>query len=99
MMKRAHLFKYLSPYCLLSFVLVYILKSPHRFKYIYLLSLMMKMTASFVVEINVNIPINRMDLVNLVHEEGEVFSIKYYDDVINIRAAVPAHLAGRFEKI
>jgi hypothetical protein len=37
-----------------------------------------------------------MDLVNLVHEEGEVLSIKYYNDKINIRAAVPSNIAGKF---
>lgn len=49
------------------------------------------------VEINVDIPIHRMDLVNLVHEEGEVLSIKYYNDKINIRAAVPSTIAGKFK--
>jgi len=27
-----------------------------------------------------------------------VYSIKYYAKTINIRAAVPTHIAGRFEK-
>jgi len=50
----------------------------------------------FVREINVKIPIQRMDLVNLAHEEGEVFSIKYYENKIHIRALVPSHLTGHF---
>ena len=57
-----------------------------------------KMLTSLIVEINVEIPIGRMDLVNLVHEEGEVLSIKYYAETINIRAAVPKHIAGQFTK-
>ena len=57
-----------------------------------------KMLSSLVVEINVDIPIDRMDLVSLAHEEGEVFSVKYYAHTINIRAAVPKHVAGQFYK-
>lgn len=49
-------------------------------------------------EINVDIPINRMDLVNLAHEEGQVYSIKYYADTVNIRALVPTQVAGKFYK-
>jgi GTP-binding protein HflX len=52
--------------------------------------------ASLYIEINVDIPIARMDLVSLAHQEGEVFSIKYYNDRINIRASLPKNLAGRF---
>ncbi len=48
------------------------------------------------VDIHVDIPINRMDLVNLAHKEGEVYSIKYYNDKINIRASIPALMANRF---
>lgn len=54
------------------------------------------MLSGMFIEINVDIPIQRMDLVNLVHEEGEVLSIKYYNDKINIRAAVPSNIAGKF---
>jgi len=57
-----------------------------------------EMLSSLVVEINVDIPIGRMDLVNLAHEEGEVYSVKYYAKTINIRAAVPEHIVGRFYK-
>lgn len=48
------------------------------------------------VEIQTKIPIGRMDLVNLAHEEGEVYSIKYYNDHIDLRVRVPAALAGKF---
>ena len=56
------------------------------------------MLSSMVEEINVDIPINRMDLVNLAHEEGQVCSIKYYADTVNIRAVVPTQVAGKFYK-
>jgi len=51
--------------------------------------------AALIVEIDVLIPITRMDLVNLVHEEGQVFSVKYYNDRINLRASVPTKIAGK----
>lgn len=61
-----------------------------------LLELIVQMVSEFFVEINVTIPIDRMDLVNLAHQEGDVFSIKYYNDTINIRASVPVQIAGKF---
>lgn len=63
-----------------------------------LLSKICGILSSLVVEINVEVPIGRMDLVNLAHEEGEVYSVKYYAKTINIRAVVPRHIAGRFDK-
>ena len=63
-----------------------------------LLDKISEMLSSLIVEINVDVPISRMDLVNLAHEEGEVYSIKYYAETINIRAAVPKNVAGRFYK-
>lgn len=61
-----------------------------------LTSLIIRLLSNMYEEINVDVPINRMDLVNLAHEEGEVFSVKYYSKTINIRANVPKHLVGRF---
>ncbi|HNV24407.1 MAG TPA: 50S ribosome-binding GTPase, partial [Candidatus Omnitrophota bacterium] len=64
-------------------------------------SLLHEMTdilSALFMEINVLVPIHRMDLVSLAHEEGEVFSIKYYEDKINIRAAVPTNISGLFLK-
>jgi len=55
-----------------------------------------KFLSSLIKEINVYVPINRMDLVNLAHSEGEVLSIKYYDDSINIRAKVPKNIVNKF---
>ena len=57
-----------------------------------------EMLSSLIVEINVDVPMSRMDLVNLAHEEGEVLSVKYYAQTINIRAIVPKCVAGRFYK-
>ena len=57
-----------------------------------------EMLSERIVEIDVEVPIGRMDLVNLAHEEGEVLSVKYYAKVINIRAIVPKNIAGRFYK-
>jgi len=62
-----------------------------------LLNIIGVMLSSLIAEINVDVPIIRMDLVNLAHEEGEVFSVKYYEKTINIRAAVPKHIVGQFE--
>jgi len=59
--------------------------------------LISQLVSTLFVEINVNVPINRMDLVNLAHEEGEVYSVKYYNDKINIRASIPSSLTGRFQ--
>ena len=53
---------------------------------------------SLIINIDVMIPIKRMDLVNLAHEEGQVYSVKYYNDRIHIRAALPKKLAGLLEK-
>jgi len=55
-----------------------------------------KILSSLYIEVDVNIPINRMDLVNLAHKEGEVFSIKYYNDRINIRAFLPSSIVSKF---
>ena len=49
-------------------------------------------------EINVDIPLDRMDLINLAHEQGDVYSVKYYTDYINLRASVPTCMIGKFEK-
>jgi len=50
------------------------------------------------VEMDVDIPITRMDLVNLAHNEGEVYAVKYYNHRINLRASLPKRIAGIFEK-
>jgi len=45
-------------------------------------------------EVEVLLPINRMDLVNMAHKEGQVYSVKYYNDSIHLRAMLPRKLAG-----
>lgn len=57
-----------------------------------------RMLCALITEIDVEVPIGRMDLVNLAHEEGQVYAVKYYEQSINIRAAVPSRLAGQFYK-
>jgi GTP-binding protein HflX len=56
----------------------------------------MRLIESYRKEIIVDVPIDRMDLISLAHEEGEVLSVKYYSDKINLRANIPHHLIGRF---
>ncbi|MBF0522096.1 MAG: GTPase HflX [Candidatus Omnitrophica bacterium] len=63
-----------------------------------LLTEISQILSALFVEIDVLVPINRMDLVSLAHQEGEVLSIKYYSDKINIRVAVPTNIAGVFLK-
>ncbi len=64
-----------------------------------LYSMIAAVLSTMIVEINVDIPINRMDLINLAHKEGEVLSIKYYNDRINIRVSLPTKVADQFYKI
>ena len=63
-----------------------------------LINLISKTFSARMGEIDVTIPIARMDLVHLAHKEGQVYSIKYYDTAIHIRGSVPGHLAGQFKK-
>lgn len=64
-----------------------------------LCSAISKLLQDLIEELDVEIPINRMDLVSLVHKQGQVFSIKYNENTINIRASVPKHVAGQIKKI
>ncbi len=63
-----------------------------------LLTKIVEVLSVLITEIDVEVPMDRMDLVSLAHEEGEVCSIKYYEKIINIRAFVPKHIAARFYK-
>ncbi len=49
------------------------------------------------VNIDVNLPLNRMDLVNLIHSQGQVHKIQYASDSIHVVATIPASLASRFK--
>jgi len=48
-------------------------------------------------EIDVQIPLNRMDLVNLIHSEGEVQFIEYGAQFIHICASVPLKVAYKIQ--
>ncbi len=51
------------------------------------------------IEVDVCLPMNCMNLINLAHQEGEVYAVKYYADTINLRASVPASIAGKLQKV
>jgi len=53
--------------------------------------------AQSVTDIDVSVPIHRMDLVNLVHSQGKVHSINYLADSVHIQATVPLALARKFQ--
>lgn len=55
--------------------------------------------SSLIINIDVMIPIKRMDLINLAHNEGQVYSVKYYNNSIHLRAALPTKFAGVFYKV
>ncbi len=46
-------------------------------------------------DVDIEIPLNRMDLVNLIHKEGEVHSIEYTSDFVRIAATVPFKVANK----
>ena len=54
--------------------------------------------SALIVNVDMFIPINRMNLINEAHNEGQVFFVKYYNDLIHIRAALPKKLAGLLRK-
>ncbi|MFA5059134.1 MAG: GTPase HflX [Candidatus Omnitrophota bacterium] len=49
-------------------------------------------------EIDVNIPIGRMDLVSLIHKEGKVNLIEYSGTFVHIRADVPLEIINKIPK-
>ena len=63
-----------------------------------LIERLMEELSSRVTEIDVTLPITRMDLVSRAHREGQVYSVKYYNDTVHLRAALPKKLAGILEK-
>ncbi len=54
--------------------------------------------SSVIVEVDLYLPITRMDLIHLAHRQGQVLSVKYYNDTINLRATLPKRVVGVFEK-
>lgn len=51
--------------------------------------------ANLIQTVHLLLPSNRMDLVNLVHKEGDVISVEYTDNGILLAAHLPQHLAGK----
>jgi GTP-binding protein HflX len=60
---------------------------------------MEKLLGGSFVDIDTHIPLNRMDLVNLVHSQGQVHAVEYLSDKIHICATVPAAVARKFDKL
>ncbi|MFA6378259.1 MAG: GTPase HflX [Candidatus Omnitrophota bacterium] len=60
---------------------------------------MEKFLGSSFVEIDTYIPISRMDLINLVHKQGQVHTVEYLSDKIHVCATAPSSVARKFEKI
>ena len=56
-----------------------------------------KFLSPFITEIDVTIPLQRMDLVNLLHKEGQVRKIEYSANSIHIQASVPQKIAKKFQ--
>lgn len=63
-----------------------------------LLEKVQELIAGAFVEICVDIPLNRMDLVNLIHKEGTMHKIEYLSDRIRLSASIPPKTASKFPK-
>lgn len=55
------------------------------------------MLSDGMVEIDVKLPIDRMDLVTLAHQQGRVNHIKYFSKSIRLQATLPQKIAARFQ--
>lgn len=53
---------------------------------------------NLVVSIDVKLPLNRMDLVNLAHKDGDVSHVDYLADSIHLVAHLPQHAAGKIQQ-
>ena len=51
------------------------------------------------VDIDVKIPLSRMDLVNLLHNQAQVHSIEYLSEFMHVVATVPAQMASKFKML
>jgi GTP-binding protein HflX len=51
-----------------------------------------------VVRLDLRLPMNRLDLLALAHEEGKVLHEEYDEDIAVVQCVVPKRLASRFEK-
>ncbi len=63
-----------------------------------LLNRIHEMVFDRVVRLNLRLPMNRLDLVALAHEEGKVLSEDYEAEVAIVQCVVPKWLVSRFEK-
>jgi GTP-binding protein HflX len=63
-----------------------------------LLRLIEKELGGRVIQVDLAIPMSRMDLVNMVHKQGHVEKIEYLSKSIHIKAGVPQQLAGMLEQ-
>ncbi len=61
-----------------------------------LLSKIEDQLAARVREVDVLLPMDRMDLVHLAHQQGDVLLEEYTSEGIHLRAFIPVHLAGSF---
>jgi len=61
-----------------------------------LLDRLMLLSGEGSVEIDVTLPLSRMDLVHMAHKEGEVQSISYDAETVHLRARLPRSLARFF---
>lgn len=59
-----------------------------------LLRTIQRLLGEFVTEVDVTLPISRMDLVHRAYSEGQVSAVKYYNEVIYLRASVPSKTAS-----
>jgi len=60
-----------------------------------LISLITSRFSQLITELVIDLPLDRMDLVNLIHREGEVKSIEYTSKAIHIRALVNSITADK----
>jgi GTP-binding protein HflX len=51
-----------------------------------------------VVRLDLRLPMNRLDLLALAHQEGKVLHEEYDEDIAVVQCVVPKRLASRFEK-
>ena len=63
-----------------------------------LLDKLESMFTEAMVEIDIKVPITRMDLVNLAHQKGKVHSIKYFSKNVRIHATLPQKIAAQFKE-
>ena len=51
------------------------------------------------VDIDIKIPIARMDLVNLLHSKGKIHTIEYSSEYVHVQATVHAQIASNISKM